>query len=236
VRGYTRHQLKQDQFTATAKETVSWAVEHRDKLMYGGGAIVVVAALALGTWIYWQQQDESAGVALGHAMTTSQAPLRSAGQPPEAGTTSFATASERAKAARDEFAKIADNYPHTHSAEMARYFMGLMDSESGNNAAAETELKQAASSRRQDLAALAKMALAQVYRSTGREAQAVSLYQELMAHPTNTVGKSVAQLALASLYEAKAPQDARKIYMDVQKDDPRGAAGEIANTRLATLK
>lgn len=235
MRSYTRHQLKQDQFTTAAKETYSWAAEHRNKLITAGIVVAVVLVLAIGGWFYFEQQDESAGVALGHALAVYGAPITGAATP-QGETTSFATAADRAKAARSEFAKVADSYSHTRSGEIARYFEGLADHDSGNTAAAETELQQVASSRRSDLAALAKFALASVYRNSGKEAQAVQLYKELIEHPANTVAKPSAQLALASMYEPKQPQDARRIYEEVRKQDPRGPAGETAASRLANLK
>ena len=60
MRSYTRHQLKEDQFRAGAKETYSWAVAHRTKLVYGAVAVAAVVAIILGGWVYIQQQDESA--------------------------------------------------------------------------------------------------------------------------------------------------------------------------------
>jgi len=236
VRSYTRRQLKQDQFTATAKETYSWAVEHQNKLVTAGIIAAVVAAIALGAWLYIQHQDESAGVALGHALAIYNAPINGPLTPAVAGETSFNSASERAQAARAEFAKIADSYPHTHSGEIARYFEGLADQDAGNTTAAENELKQAASSGRSDVAALAKFALANLYRNRGQDAQALELYKELIEHPTTTVAKASAQLALASLYEPKQPQEARRLYEEVRKEDPRGPAGEAAANRLASLK
>jgi predicted negative regulator of RcsB-dependent stress response len=235
VRSATRHQLKQDQFTATAKETYSWALGHRGKLLYGGIAIAVALAIVLGGWIYLQQQDESAGIALGHALQVYRAPIRSAGETPAPETTSFATAQDRAKAARAEFAQVAQKYAHTKSAEMARYFMGLADREAGNTAAAEKELKEVAEGR-SDLAGLAKFALAGLYREQGKEAQAVPLYKELIEHPTNTVPKSQAQLALAAVYESKQPQDARNLYQQVQRENSDNPAGQIAAARLGELK
>lgn len=235
MRSYTRHQLKHDQFTTAAKETYSWVAEHRQKLVSAGIAVVVVLAVIIGGWFYLQQQDESAGVALGHALAVYRAPVTGA-QPPQGETTSFATAADRAKAARAEFAKVADGYSHTRSGELARYFEGLADQDIGNTAAAEKELQQVASSRRSDLAALAKFALASLYRNAGKDAQAVQLYKELIDHPANTVAKPSAQLALASLYEPKQPQDARRIYEEVRKEDPRGPAGEAAASRLANLR
>lgn len=236
MRGSTRRQLKQDQFTAAAQETYSWAVGHRGKLVYGGIAVAVVLVIVFGGWFYLQQQDEAAGVALGHALQVYQAPVTSAGQPPLPGTTSFASAQDRAKAARAEFAKVAEKYSHTNSARIARYFMGLADNEAGNTAAAEQELKEVADSGHSDVTALAKFALASLYRGQGKDAQAVTLYKDLIDHPTNTVAKSQAQLALASVYEQKQPQDARNLYQQVQKENPDTAAGQMAAGRLAEMK
>ena len=236
MRSYTRHQLKEDQFRTGAKETYSWAVAHRTKLVYGAAAVVAALAIILGGWVYIQQQDESAGIALGHALQVYRAPVTSAGEPAAPGTTSFASAQERAKAVRTEFAQVAQKYPHTQSAEMARYFMGLADQEAGDAAAAEQELKEVSGASGADLPALAKFALAALYRNQGKDAQAVPLYKELIDHPSNTVAKSQAQLALASLYEAKQPQDARNLYQQVQKENPDSAAAQIASARLSDLK
>ena len=236
MRGYTRHHLKEDQFRTTAKETASWVVAHRQKFIYGAIAVAVALVIVFGGWFYIQQQDEAAGVALGHALQVYQAPVASTMQPPPAETTSFASAQDRAKAAHAEFAKVAEKYPHTNSAEMARYFMGLTSSETGNPAAAEKELKEVAESRRSDVAALAKFALASLCRNQEKDAQAVALYKDLIEHPTNTVAKAQAQLALASVYEQKQPQDARNLYQQVQKENPDSPAGQLAANRLSELK
>jgi predicted negative regulator of RcsB-dependent stress response len=114
--------------------------------------------------------------------------------------------------------------------------MGLADSEAGNTAAAEKELKEAADSSKSEIAALAKFALASLYRSQGKDAEAVPLYKDLIEHPTNTVAKSQAQMALASVYEQKQPQDARTLYQQVQKENPDSPAGQMAANRLSELK
>jgi TolA-binding protein len=215
---------------------MSWAVEHRTKLVYVGTAMVVVLAVVLGSWAYIQHRDQAAGEALGHAFQVYNAPVTSAGQPATGETTQFATVQDRAKAAHAEFAKVAQDYGHTNSAEIARYFMGLTDSQAGNTAAAEKELREVAGSGRADLAALAKFALAAQYRSQGNDLEAVKLYKDLIDHPAATVPKSEAQLALASVYEAKQPQEARNLYQQVQKEDPQGPAAQIATDRMAELK
>ena len=141
MRSQTRHRLKQDQFAAGASEAIDWTVEHRDKLLYGAIAVAVVLALGIGGWWYMQQQEDAAGIALGHAIGVYTTPLSTAGQPPVAGTTQFTSTKDRAKAAKDEFKNIADKYGSTSSGKIAKYFMGLTDMDLGNTVDAERELK-----------------------------------------------------------------------------------------------
>ena len=236
MRTQTRHRLKQDQFAAGASEALDWTVAHRDKLTYAGIVAIIILVLGLGGWWYFQQQDDKAGMALGHAIATYTTPLSAAGQPATPGVPSFATAQDRGKAAKEEFKKVAENYSHTNSGELARYFMGLADMEMNNAADAERELKEVAGTRNADTSSLAKMALASVYRRTGRDQEAIKLYKELSDKPSNTVSKSAAQLEMAATYETKDPQNAKIIYQQIQKDDAKGPAAEIAAQRLASLK
>lgn len=236
MRTSTRHRLKQDQFAASATEALDWTVEHREKLTYGGIALIVIVLIGFGAWWYFQQQDEAAGKALGHAINIYSTPLTPAGQPPLAGTTAFATAQERAKAAKDEFKSVADKYGHTNSGELAKYFLGLTDIDLNNTADAERELKDVAGTRNADNSSLAKMALAGLYRREGKDQEAINIYKELADKPTNTVSKSAAQLEMAATYEGKDPQNAKIVYQQIQKEDAKGAAAEIAAQRLAAMK
>ncbi|MEW9503560.1 hypothetical protein, partial [Jeotgalibacillus marinus] len=69
--------------------------------------------------------------------------------------------------------------------------------------AAEQSLSDAASFRDRDLSALAKFALASIYRDSHRDQDAIRLYQELIDLNSVAVPKSTAQFELAALYEAK---------------------------------
>ena len=106
----------------------------------------------------------------------------------------------------------------------------------GNPGAAEKELQEVSGSHNQDLAGLAKLALANQYRNSGRESQAIALYKQLIDHPTRSVSKTEAQLELAEVYSGKQPAEAKKMYQQIEKDNPTGPAAEIANTRLSQLK
>jgi predicted negative regulator of RcsB-dependent stress response len=241
VRAETRHQLKQDKFSRTtfqvAEQTVHWTVEHKNKLMVGVIAVVVVAAVLAGSWYYIDQQDDKASVDFGKAVQTLDMPIRQAGMPAQPDYPSFASSTERATEAHKQFQAIVDKYPHTRSADFSRYFLGVTSSSLGDNVAAEHELKAVADGRNSDLSALAKLALASVYRNTKRTQDAVSLYKQLIDKPTETVGKSAAEVQLAETYQAAGMNaDAKKQYEQIQKDDAKSPAAQLAGEKLQELK
>lgn len=236
MRTTERRQLKHDRFAETAAETYSWAVEHRNKVIYGAILAGIVLLIVFGSMAYMSRRDQQASNALGKAMETYDAPLRPAGMPEQPGLVTFTSAADRAKAAHSEFAKIADEYSRTKSGKVARYFSGLTAKEMGDVTGAENDLKKVADSSDGDMASLAKLALAGLYRQTSKEQQAIDLYKQLIDRPTRVVAKSTAQLQLAEMYQAKQPQEAAKLYDQIRKDDPQSIAAEIAARNMGALK
>ena len=241
MRAETRHQLKQDRFSRVtidaAERTAHWSVEHKNKLVVAAVVVVVVAAAAVASWYYLSQQDQKASLEMSQAVRTLDTPVRPRDMPAQPDAPSFASSSERATAAHKQFQAIVDKYPHTHSAEFARYFLGLTSADLGDNASAERELQKVISSGDRDLVALAKMALASVYRNTGRSKQAEELYKQLAAKPTSTVGKVTAQIELAATYKAdNQPLEAKRIYETIQKENPASEAAQLASAKLQELK
>lgn len=227
----TRHALKKDKFAQAAANSASWVGEHRSSvvrwIIMGAVALLVL----IGGLVAWSFRSSAANNALGAAMDIYNAPLSVPGEPAQSGV--YATAAERAKAANDQFMAVAGKYGWMKQGEMARYFAGITDQELGKNAPAETELKAVAGSWNRNLANLAKMALAGLYHQTGRDSQAVDLYNQIVAKPSTTVPATVAQLALADLYAAEGKRDqARALWAKVQDSDKQGAAGEIAQEKL----
>lgn len=229
----TRQALKHDQFVDTTQHGLEWASQNRNSLIRTG---VIVAALiaifAVAAFVY-SHRSEQADVAFGNAMQTYQTPIATPGQQIPPGVKTFPSAAERAKAANQLFAATADSYGMTPSGKLSRYFAGLTAIEAGNSASAESTLKQVASGWNSDLASLAKLALAQLYRQTNRDAQAIEVYNDLTAHPSTSVPAGTAQLQLADLYEAEnKPELAKKIYATLKDKDAKGPAGMIAAQKL----
>ena len=241
MRAETRHRLKEDKFSratiGAAEATVHWTEEHKSKLITGALILAVVLAAASGGWYYLNQQDEKASLQLNQGVRTMDTQLRPAGTPAEPDLPTFASAQERTTEARKQFQGIVDQYPHTRTAEFARYFLGLTSSQLGDNAAAERDLKTVVSTRNEDLAALAKLALAAVYRDTNRTKEAIDLYNQLIAKPTRSVGKGTAQMELAELYSSnQQPAEAKRVYEQIQKENPASELAQIATQKLQQMK
>lgn len=235
MRTTERHQLKHDRFAETAAETYSWAAEHRDKVLWAGLVLAIILIGVVGGYTYMQRNAEQANLALADAMRTYNAQIGPA-NPATPEEKTYPTITDRAKAAHSQFEAVADKYGSTDPGKIARYMAGVTALQMGDAAMAERELNRAADNGGADVSSLAKLALAGVYRSTNREQQAIDTYKYLIDHPTNAVGKSAAQLELASMYEAKQPAEAARLYEQIKKDEPNSVAAELANTKLSSAK
>jgi predicted negative regulator of RcsB-dependent stress response len=231
VKTETRHALKQDKLALAAKGSVSWVTEHQGGvvrwLIWGG----IAAAVLIGALVFFVMQTSAAATALGAALDTYSAPLAVPGAPASPG--GFTSSSDRSKAANQQFVAAAGKYGWLPEGSKAHYFAGVTDMEVGQAGPAENELKAAANAWSRNTANLAKLALAQLYHQTGRDPQAISLYNELIAKPSVTVSAPVAQLGLTDMYVAEGKQDqARALWAKIKDADKDGMAGSIATQKL----
>jgi tetratricopeptide (TPR) repeat protein len=237
VQGYTRRQLKEDKFVETAQGAAAWTASHRQEVIYGSVAIIVLVLATVGFITWRSRQNEAANIALGSALRAFNSALRPASAPVTADNKDqFTSITDRAKTAEKQFKSVADQYPHTDAGKIARYMEGVAAMQGGDNADAERLLKVAADSSNKNVAALAKMALANYYRANNRASDATRLYKDLADHPSDTVSKAAAQLAMAETYESTDPQQATSIYQQIQKEDPNSPAAQTAAAKLSGEK
>lgn len=209
----------------------------RSVLLFGGVALAVLAVLLLAYGIY-QHSTNAAQVAFGEAMQIYQTPLVHPDQPLPPGMKTFNTAQERASKANGQFLNVAQHYSYTEPGKLALYFAGLTYAEAGQNGPAEDTLKRVSSSWNGDVAALGKMALAELYQQSGRNDNAAALYQELAKGHATTVPPGLAQLQLAALYNAEGKtEQARQIYATLKDHDKDakgklGVAAQVASEKL----
>ena len=241
MRAETRRQLKQDAFSRVtidaAEKTAHWTVEHRSTVIYSTIAVVVILAAMIGGWYYLNTQDEKASLELAQAVRTMEMQLRPVGAPEQPDFPTFTSAKDRALAAQKKFQAIVDKYPHTHTADMAHYFLGVTATNLQDNAAAERDFKQVISSGNREVASVAKSALASLYGQTNRVKDAVALDQELINKPTVSVSKMTAELQLAELYQnSNQPLDAKRLYEQIKKENPGPEVAQLITQKLAELK
>ncbi|HEY0263156.1 MAG TPA: coatomer subunit epsilon [Granulicella sp.] len=230
----TKAALKQnDQFVATTEHGIEWAKSNRQSVVLTTGILfVIIVAIVAGSVIYNKRSD-AASIAYGSAMQVYQTAVATPGAQVPAGVKTFSSVVERAKASSAAFQSCADTYSMVPAGKVCRYFAGLTYLEAEQPTQAEQQLKQVADGWNGDLAALAKLSLASLYHQTNRDAQAVTLYNELDAKPTATVPAGLAKLQLAALYASEGKDaDAKKIYAQLKDKDAKGAAGTIAAQKL----
>lgn len=235
----TKRELKkQDQFVTLTEHGIAWASQNRRSAIVTATILLLAIVAAVGGFALFNHRSEQANAALGDALHTYQTPVAAPGQQIPPGMKTFPSVQDRAKAANAQFLDVTNRYSMTEDGHVARYFAGLTYMEEGQNQAAEDSLKKVADSWNGDLAALGKLALAQLYRGSGREAQAVSLYQELAKGDASTVSPGMAQIQLAEMYESQGKTDeARKIYAQLKdKDkDAKGKPGPIGQLAAEKL-
>jgi tetratricopeptide (TPR) repeat protein len=228
----TRHALKQDKFATATVSGLDWLQEHRRNTIIAAVIVAVVAALLITSVVVYNSRSAHAKDLFGQAMDIYNTPIAAPGQPTEPGFTTYPSTAARAKAANPLFVQAADKYDWMKTGKNAEYFAGLTYLDMGQTADAEKELKKAAGSHDSGLSALAKIALAGLYRQIGRDSEAVDLYKQVIKDPTVTVPAAEAKLQLASLYETQNPAEAKKLYAEIKDSSKDTVAGQIATKKL----
>lgn len=227
----TRHALKQDKFARAAATSASWLGENRSSVLRWVISGVVALVLVVSGFVYWNMHSSAADQALGSALDVYTEPLATPGVP-DSGT--YTTTAARATEANREFVAIAHNFSAMPEASRAHYFAGVTYIDLGQTGPAETELKAAAGAWDSNVANLARLALAGLYHQMGRDSEAVSLYNQLIAKPSVTVSAAAAQLDLADLYVAEGKQaDAKAIWGKIKDTQKDSAAASIAEQKLS---
>lgn len=218
----TRHQLKQDEFKDTLVQIEEYLKKNYKQIVNIAVIVIVVLGLGGGLKLYTDRQEAAANADLGEALSTFQAYVGqpTPGQNEPAGST-YATAQEKYKKALQQFDAMLNKYkmpPQPKAVAIARYQAGVCQSLLDDHAGAILTLTEASREGDAEIAAMAKFALAGELAKTGKTAEAVKLYDELANHPTLSVPKASALLAMADAYRESQPAQARQIYERVEKE------------------
>jgi tetratricopeptide (TPR) repeat protein len=212
-------------------------------ILYGIGAVIVLALL-VGAWSWWSgRKSDEARRALGRAIEIADAPVTPSPSPGST-TPSYPNEKERAQKAIEEFQKVADKY--SSQREKANYFIAVnmltLDRDKGIS-----QLDALSRSSDQEIATLAKFALAQAREAQGEYDAAAKLYSELTQQNSPFVPPDAANLRLAAVYEkqGKKKEAADILYAIVDasrkakgpdgKPAPKSSAAREAAQKLEKL-
>lgn len=238
VRHMSRKELKTDEIHDTLAQGVEGVLSHQKAAALIVGVIVVVA-LAVGGWkIYTERQTVKASAAFDDAMKIFQARIMKPGDPIEPGEPTYMSGGVKFTDASNKFGDVAKTYPRTRPGELAHYYAALSLERINQDMEAKKWLDGLTSSSSEDFVALAKNELARIDDRNGKGADAVKLYQELLAKPSILVPKPIVLLSLAEHYRLTTPPDqtqAAKFYNEIKTEFPDTRAAEQADQELALL-
>jgi hypothetical protein len=230
----TRHELKEqlqhDQFKDSVAKVVEYTATHQQNVMRWTIAAVVVGALTgAGFWYSSyrssiRQQDLETAFAV---LTVPVGPSSQFGK-------TYLTEDAKTQASKKAFAEVAAKDGNSREGYIALYYLATLKAGSDPKGA-EADLRKVADSH-YDAAALAKIALAQLYAGENRNAEAQAVLRALIQHPTGLVSKDQAQILLAQLEQTSNPQDAKKILQSLKgpNEDPIVArAADQVSAQLA---
>jgi hypothetical protein len=230
----SRRELKKDEVRETLVHAGEAVYSHQQLVMYLLLAAVIVAAGILGWKAYTQSQTVKAQSAFDEAMKVYQARV---GPPTEMslpGEPSFFSEKNKFADAIQKFGDVAKKYRRTKPGQLAAYYAGL-SCERVDKLDDASKWFAGLAGGADDYAALARFELAQLDDRTGKSADAVKLYQQLIAKPSVLVPKPVVMIALAEHYGAENPTEAAKLYMQVKAEYPDTGLAQQADQQLALL-
>ena len=238
----SRKELKKDQFVTEVSRTYQFLQQHRTALILLLTAVVLVMVLGLGGYFYVQNRKARANQELAHAIRVFYAPTTSENQPAEPDM-KFSDEEARYRQAEKEFAAIAQKYgwlAKLHfggQPRIARYYLGLTKQHLGQTEEAMRELRTLAEQDEdQQLAPLARFALAGIYAPKRQIRRGRETLRELADRPGELVSRETALLTLAGHLSEQKPDEAEKIYQQIQKETPDGTAADAAYERLSELR
>lgn len=235
-----KKQIKEDEFVSGFQHLAAWGGAHRHEVRLTAGIVVLVAVVAGGFGWYTSQRRQEASLAFAEAFEVLGAPV-TADQPAGADKPtglSFATTEEKYKKAAAAFEGIERRYPSLREGQRARYLAALARLELGDTAAAEVVLKDIASRREAGALepALARLALAELYRRSGQLDKTIETYRQFAGDTTVPMPRDYALMGLAAAQEdAKKPAEARASYERLLQEFPASVYAAEARRRADFL-
>ena len=166
----SRRELKKDEIQETLAHGAEAVISHQRLMWIIGGATLVVILAVFGWRFYSERRSVKATAALEDAMQVFQARIRPLGEPEAPGEITYVEEKYKYQDAAKKFAQVAKDYSRTRPGQVARYYAALSEERLGRFDEAEKWFQQVIDGADDELAALARFQLAQVYDKKGKGA------------------------------------------------------------------
>lgn len=221
----TRHELKelqQDQFATKVVDAVGFVSSHRSMAIRWTLIALAVVLLVGGGYRFYTQKRAERQADLREAFDTLEG---SAGAQSSPYTKNFSSVEERDAASLKVFSQLAAKYSGSKEGYLAQYYVAILRNAKGDTAGAIPILREVAECR-YSVAALAKVALANLLMGEGKYAEAEQIVRSLVDKPTDLVSKKSAQVLLARVIGKHDPKAARDLLASIEagKRDPEHPA------------
>ena len=231
----SRKELKQDKIKETIEHGAEAVISHGQFTLI---VVIVILAVVLGYggWhLYIDRQTVAASADFDAAMKAYQGRIASAPDPAEPNEPFYPDESARAQDAMQKFTKVADKYPSTNPAKLARYYAALCLEDLERHNQALEELKKISGGSDKELAAMAQYQTAIIYSRTGKTDDAVKTLRALADRGSALVPRPMVLLELAGILRTSNPKEAASIYQQIKKEFPDTAIADQADRGLDFL-
>jgi len=240
MRRELKKHIKQDELVTSVDRALGWLAVHREAARATGIVLVAVGALAGGLVYLEARRTREAGRALAEAFEIYHAPVQAELAPGSATPAgkAYATPAEKLVKAAAAFDGIERKFGSRPAGARAAYYAALCRAELGRTEEAEKALAALAAQRSTDRLepALARLALADLYRRSGQVDKAIDAYRQAAEDVSLPLPRDHALMNLAAvLEEAERFAEARAAYQRLAAEFPGSVYAADARTRADYL-
>jgi tetratricopeptide (TPR) repeat protein len=233
-----KHDVQHDEFANAVGRSVEYAETHSRGLLMGLGALLALAALVAGFFLYLASRRDDASAALGKAIEVYQAPIAATGaKPDDPAKPTFPDEAARRARAKQLFTEVREGYGLSDAADVAGLYLGRIAAAEGDTATARRLWTEFVDDHGDHfLASQARLNLFQLDRQEGKGEEVVGRLRALLDESEPALPKDVALYELAQTYEQmKRKTEAQASYQKLVDEYPQSSYTQLAQQRLAAL-
>jgi tetratricopeptide (TPR) repeat protein len=237
-----KHDIQHDEFTDVVGRSVEYAETHSRALLIGLGAVLALAVVVAGFFLYLGSRRDDASAALAEAVEVFEAPILAAdtaATPPPADSSKPTFPNEAARNARAKqmFTEVRESYGLSDAADVAGLYLGRIAASEGDMATARRLWAEFVDDHPDHfLASQTRLNLFQLDRQEGKGEEVVGRLRALLDESEPALPKDVALYELGQTYEhMKRGTDAQTSYQKLLDEYPQSGYAQLAEQRLTAL-